>query len=347
MDDKQRFTWQCPAPQQQSKISMAHGGGGKLMHDLIHNAFIPAWDNPILQQNSDSAALGVGKTKLAFTTDSYVVQPLFFPGGDIGSLAVNGTVNDLAVRGARPLYLSVAMILEEGLEVETLFQIVESMRKAANDANVQIVTGDTKVVDKGSGDGIFVNTSGIGIIENDLDVAPKSICDKDVIIVSGDVGRHGIAIMAVREGLRFESTIVSDCAAFANVTQQLLEASIEIHCMRDLTRGGLATALIEIAQAANKGIHITETSVPVDEGVRGACEILGLDPLYTANEGRFVCIVPQKDAQHTLQILQQYNERACVIGEVEEDGCGLQISSCLGVKRIARMLSGTQLPRIC
>jgi hydrogenase expression/formation protein HypE len=280
------FTLSCPIPiSQYPQILLAHGGGGKLMHQLIEKIFGAAFANEYLNERHDGAALTLNGAKLAFTTDSYVVRPLFFPGGDIGKLAVYGTVNDLAMCGARPLFLSAGFILEEGLPMETLWKIVQSMREAAHKAHVQIVTGDTKVVDKGKGDGVFINTAGIGIIEHSLAISPKNVRPGDLILLNGDVGRHGIAIMAVREGLSFESAIESDCAPLAEVVLKLIEAGIELHCLRDLTRGGLASALNEIAQTAQVHITIDESAVPVREDVQGACEILGLDPLYVANEG--------------------------------------------------------------
>jgi hydrogenase expression/formation protein HypE len=270
---------------------------------------------------------------------------LFFPGGDIGTLAVNGTVNDLAMCGARPLYLSAGFILEEGLPVETLKRVVESMRDAAEAAGVEIVTGDTKVVDKGRCDGMYINTAGVGVVEHTLDIAPSSLQAGDAVILSGDIGRHGMAVMAVREGLGFESEIVSDCAPLSLPVLALIDAGIEIHCLRDLTRGGLATTLVEIALAARVRIHIEETCIPVCENVRGACEILGLDPLYVANEGRFIAIVPQEDVRRTVDIM---GSAARCIGSVAESQRGvLTLKSAIGATRILEMLSGEQLPRIC
>lgn len=256
MNSHGELTMSCPLPKSDyDRILLAHGGGGKLMHDLIEKVVAPSFHNPIFDQMGDSAAIEIATTRLAFTTDSYVVHPLFFPGGDIGSLAVNGTVNDLAVSGARPLYLSAGFILEEGLPIEILRRIVESMRRAAEAAEVELVTGDTKVVDRGKGDGIYINTAGIGIMEHNLRIAPEYIQPGDGILLSGDIGRHGIAIMAAREGLTFESTIESDCAPLAGLVLELLRKGIEIHCLRDLTRGGLATALVEIAQRSRRKKH--------------------------------------------------------------------------------------------
>lgn len=341
----------CPIPiADYPHVLLAHGGGGRLMHQLIHRMFTAAFDNAHLQAQHDSAVFDVRAGRMAMTTDSYVVQPLFFPGGDIGQIAVNGTVNDLAMSGARPLYLSVGFILEEGLPMTTLWRIVQSIQQAAQDANVQIVTGDTKVVDKGKGDGIFINTTGVGVIEHDLSIAPHSVQTGDVILLSGDIGRHGIAIMAQREGLAFESEIESDSAPVAAPVQGLLDAGIIVHCLRDLTRGGLASALVEIAESAHIHPHIEESTIPVREDVRGACEILGLDPLYIANEGRFIVFVPPSDAEAALTILRQYpvTGGARIIGTITDKRPGqVTITSTIGAQRIVDMLSGEQLPRIC
>lgn len=348
----------CPVPfQQYPHVLLAHGGGGKLMHQLIEEMFLPVFGNDTLNLQHDAAAIAINGQKLAFTTDSYVVRPLFFPGGDIGSLAVNGTVNDLAMAGARPLYLSASFILEEGLPMATLWQIVRSMQQAAQAAKVQIVTGDTKVVDRGQGDGIFINTAGIGAIEHDLTIAPPSVRVGDVLLLNGDLGRHGMAIMAVREGLELETTIESDSAPVADLVLALLEAGVEIHCLRDLTRGGLASALNEIAEAAKVEIAIDETQIHVSEEVRGFCEILGFDPLYVANEGRFVAFVPEKDAQKALAIMRshlwppensQAENRAGIIGSVVGNSSAIvTMKSKIGANRIVDLLSGEQLPRIC
>jgi hydrogenase expression/formation protein HypE len=278
------------------------------------------------------------------------VNPLFFPGGDIGTIAINGTVNDLAMCGARPLYLSSAFILEEGFAMESLRRVVESMRICAAEAGVQLVTGDTKVVDRGKGDGVFVNTAGIGIVEHGLTIAPSAVKPGDVVILSGDVGRHGIAIMAMREGLSFETTIESDCAPLWNPVSTLLEAGVEIHCLRDLTRGGLSSGLIEIAETAQVRISIEELSIPVREDVAGACEILGLDPLYLANEGRFVVFLPEHETARALGILSQHpvTSGTVRIGQVMEKPRGMvTMKSRLGTERVLDMLSGEQLPRIC
>jgi hydrogenase expression/formation protein HypE len=341
----------CPIPiAEYPTVLLAHGGGGKLMHQLIERMFVPTFGNPTLNVRHDAAALNLNGARLAFTTDSFVVRPLFFPGGDIGSLAVYGTVNDLAMCGARPLYLSAGFILEEGLPMETLWRVVRSMQEAAQNAGVEIVTGDTKVVDKGKGDGVFINTSGVGVIEHPRRIAPDAVRPGDVLLVNGDIGRHGIAIMAVREGLEFESAIESDSAPLASLVLELLAAEIEVHCLRDLTRGGLASALNEIAEAARVGITIDENLIPVREDVQGACEMLGFDPLYVANEGRFVAFVAPSDAERALGVMRAHplGEGASVIGKVSEDASPLvTMKSRIGASRIVDMLSGEQLPRIC
>ncbi len=341
----------CPLPiNLSSVISMAHGGGGRMTQQLIEKIFKPAFDNADLETQHDGAVLDVPFDKLAFTTDSYIVNPLIFPGGNIGSLAVNGTVNDLAMCGARPLYLSAGIIIEEGLPMETLWAVVQAMKQSADIAGVNIVTGDTKVVDKGKGDGIFINTSGVGKIEHDLTIHPKQIQPGDAILLSGDIGRHGIAIMAAREGLGFESQIKSDCAEVSNLVQKMISANIKIHCMRDLTRGGLATALIEIAQASGMSLNINENEIVVREDVKGACEILGLDPMYVANEGRFVTIVKADHAKKALKIMEDDSSesQAKIIGGAQEAPKEKVIlSTRLGTTRILDMLSGDQLPRIC
>jgi hydrogenase expression/formation protein HypE len=345
------FTLSCPIPiHQYPTVVMAHGGGGRLMHQLIEKMFVTTFRGGALQARHDSASLEFAHTRLAFTTDSYVVRPLFFPGGDIGKLAVYGTVNDLAMSGARPLYLSLSMILEEGLPMETLWQVVVSIQQAAQAAGVQIVTGDTKVVDRGKGDGVFLNTSGVGIIEHELVIAPQSVKAGDAVVLSGDIGRHGIAVMAVREGLQFESQIESDCAPLAEPVLALIAEGIEVHCLRDLTRGGLASAVVEIAEAAGVGIQLEEARIPVREDVRGACEILGFDPLYVANEGRFVAFVPAAQAEKTVEVLRRFavSVNADIIGEVTATPEGtVVLRSVIGTSRVVDMLSGEQLPRIC
>lgn len=345
------FAGGCPLPlSNQDHVTLAHGGGGRMMHTLLERVVLPAFGNQPLASRHDGAVLAAGQGRIAFTTDSYVVHPLFFPGGDIGTLAVTGTVNDLAMCGARPLALSAGFILEEGLPIATLERVVASMARAAKAAAVDIVTGDTKVVDRGKGDGLFVNTAGVGVIEHGLAIAPSSVRPGDAILLSGDVGRHGMAIMAVREGLQFESTIETDCAPLAAPVLALLAAGIEVHCLRDLTRGGLATSLIEIAESSRLHVDIDEDAIAVEENVRGACEILGLDPLYLANEGRFVTFVPAAQAEPALAILRGHavSAQAAHIGIVSKTPAALvTLKSRIGTKRILDMHSGEQLPRIC
>ncbi len=342
---------QCPVPlPHKTEITVGHGGGGRLTQDLIERIFRPAFANTELDAQHDGAVVTAGGARLAFTTDSHVVSPLFFPGGDIGQLAVNGTVNDLAMCGARPRWLSAGFILEEGLATATLQRVVDSMARAAAAAGVTIVTGDTKVVERGKGDGLYVTTAGVGVIEHALSINPASVRVGDAVIVSGDIGRHGMAIMATREGLAFESEIESDCAPLTAPVQALLAAGLEIHCLRDLTRGGLATSLVEIAEAAKLCIAIDETKVPVTELVRGACEILGLEPLYVANEGRFVCILPEAQAEAALEVLRRTapGGAPALIGCVRAAPAALvTLKSVIGAERILDRLSGEQLPRIC
>jgi hydrogenase expression/formation protein HypE len=329
---------------------MAHGGGGRLAHQLIEDVFGPAFSNPVLDARHDSAQFTVPPGRLAMTTDSYVVRPIFFPGGDIGSMAVHGTVNDLAMSGARPLYLSCGFIIEEGLPMETLWRVVCSMRDAARRCGVEIITGDTKVVDKGRGDGVFINTTGLGVMEHALEIGPQAVQPGDAILISGDVGRHGMAVMAVREGLQFESAIESDSAPVHEPVLALLAAGIEIHCLRDLTRGGLAGALNEIAGTAGVKIAVEQSAVGVREDVHAACELLGLDPLHVANEGRFVAFVPAQDAERALNLLRQHevSGNAALIGMVvEAAGPLVTLRSAIGATRILDMPSGEQLPRIC
>jgi hydrogenase expression/formation protein HypE len=345
------FSASCPLPiTTHDFVTLAHGGGGRMMHNLLERFVLPAFGNQPLESRHDGAVLPVSKGRLAFTTDSYVVHPLFFPGGDIGTLAVTGTVNDLAMCGARPLGLSAAFILEEGLPLATLEKVVASMARTAQAASVGIVTGDTKVVDRGKGDGMFINTAGIGVVEHDLVIAPTSVRPGDAIILSGDVGRHGVAIMAVREGLQFDTTIETDCAPLAAPVLALLAGGIEVHCLRDLTRGGLATSLIEIAESSALHVEIRERAIAVEENVCGACEILGLDPLYLANEGRFVAFVPEAQAEKAVAILRGHavSSGAVTIGRVADVRDKLvTLESRIGTKRILDMPSGEQLPRIC
>jgi len=348
---KPEFTAHCPLPlPDYPNVLLAHGGGGRLMQQLIEKLFLPAFGNPNLDPRHDGAVIEVGGQRLAFTTDSYVVRPLFFPGGDIGTLAVNGTVNDLAMCGARPRWLSAGFIIEEGLPTETLHRVALSMRQAADAVGVELVTGDTKVVDKGKGDGLFINTAGLGVVEHNVVIAPTCVTPGDAVLLSGDVGRHGLAIMSVREGLQFESTIESDCAPLTAPVLALLDAGVEIHCLRDPTRGGLASALNEIAMAARVQVDIDESAVPVREEVRGACEILGLDPLYVANEGRFAAFIAPRDLPRALDLLHAHplGAGAGFIGTVSAGTPGLvTLKNRLGVARVLDLLSGEQLPRIC
>lgn len=325
---------------------MAHGGGGRMSQRLFEEVFYPAFANERLAARHDGAMVTVDAARLAFSTDSYVVRPLFFPGGNIGDLAVHGTSNDLAMCGARPLYLSCGFILEEGLEIDTLRAVVETMRDAARRNGVELVTGDTKVVDRGKADSLFVNTAGIGRIEHP--VGPERIEPGDAIVVSGDLGRHGVAILSVREGLEFDSPIESDCGPLWPQVEALIAAGIDVHCLRDLTRGGLSSALNELAGSRRVSMRICETSIPVNDAVQGACEILGLDPLYVANEGRFVAFVPAAQADRAVAALASVtgSSSASVIGAVEE-GRRVWLRSRVGSNRLLDMLSGEQLPRIC
>jgi hydrogenase expression/formation protein HypE len=341
----------CPLPLQYQQIVMAHGGGGRLMQQLLAQVVQPTFSNDYLNQQHDSAVFNIGAQKLAFTSDSYVIKPLFFPGGDIGKLAVCGTVNDLAMTGAKPLFLSCSLIIEEGFAIETLQSILQSMQKTASEAGVFIITGDTKVVDHGKGDGLYINTAGIGLLETELVINPSSIQSGDAVIISGDLGRHGIAVMLQREGLDFESNIESDCAILSPLVQALLQAGIEIHCLRDLTRGGLASVLIELAGSAKVHIEIAETQLPIGEQVRGACEILGFDPLYIANEGCCALFIPAKQVETALAILHQHQagQQAAQIGVVKDNHTSglLTLETTMGIRRVLDLLSGEQLPRIC
>ncbi len=330
------------------RIQLAHGGGGRLTQQLLEQIFFPAFDNDWLRSRHDGAAIDLGHSQIAMTTDAYVVKPLFFPGGDIGTLAVCGTVNDLAMCGARPRYLTASFIIEEGFPVAMLNQIVYSMQVAAQESEVAIVTGDTKVVDRGSADGLFITTSGVGIRETSQIILPQQVRSGDVVLLSGDVGRHGMAIMSVRSGLEFESPIVSDCASVAAPVLAMLDAGIELHCLRDLTRGGLASALVEIATTAAVKIRVNEPQIPVSAEVRGACEILGLDPLYVANEGRFIVILPETDVTAALTLLRQFDPQACPIATIQStDRPQVTLTTSLGVERRLQLFSGEQLPRIC
>jgi len=321
-----------------------------MTQQLLEEVFLPRFSNAALDERHDGAVLPLGGARLAFTTDSYVVHPLVFPGGSIADLAVNGTVNDLAMCGAEPVGLSAAFIIEEGFELDMLAYIAEGMRQAAVRAQVQIVTGDTKVVERGKGDGLFITTSGIGVVHNDARISPGRVRSGDVVILSGDLGAHGIAVLAVREGLEFESPVVSDTAPLWEPVRSLLDAGIDVHCLRDLTRGGLASALNEIAGSCGLSIQVREKDVPLQPAVQGACEILGLDPLYVANEGRFAAFVPANQADDALRCLRRcdVSSGAVAIGTVGDASPGaVVVETRIGGRRILDMLSGEQLPRIC
>ncbi len=350
-DDPGPFAPSCPLPlDDYPEVVLAHGGGGALSRRLIEEMIAPAFASARLAPLNDGALLDAGAGRLAFTTDGYVVRPIFFPGGDIGTLAVNGTVNDLAMCGARPLYLSVAFILEEGLAMADLRRVVRSMKDAADAAGVELVTGDTKVVEQGSGGGIYVTTSGVGQVAADPPPQPARIAPGDAVLLSGDLGRHGMAVMAAREGLEFEPPIASDCAPLWPAVRALLAAGVELHALRDLTRGGLAAALVELAAGAGFGIEIDEAALSVAESVRGACEILGLDPIHVANEGRFVAFVPESRADAALDVLRRTPEGAGArrIGRVMAGGAGeVTLRTAVGARRALTLPSGEQLPRIC
>lgn len=351
MMDDMNFSLACPLPiSDYPKVLMAHGSGGLLMQNLIEKVFYTAFGNPHLLAAHDATVLDIPQKRIAMSTDSYVVQPLFFPGGDIGCLAINGTVNDLAMSGARPLYLSASFILEEGLSMETLWRVVQSMRKAAVQAGVSIVTGDTKVVEKGHGDGLFINTTGIGILEHDGIISPDQVRDGDAVLLSGDIGRHGMAVMTQRESLSFESAIESDSMPLWKTVNAMLEEGIRIHCLRDATRGGLAAVLNEIAAASKLQIDVDENVIPVDSAVRGACEILGIDPLHVANEGRFSAFVAAEDSTRAVEIMNRYSpqKNAACIGSVVVGKVGLvTLKTPIGGHSILDMPSGELLPRIC
>jgi hydrogenase expression/formation protein HypE len=364
----------CPLPRSRyDQILLGHGSGGQLTNELITRLFVPAFGNEVLAALEDQATLELpfvgqafqpdsstrqaGKpdlqargTRVAFTTDSFVVRPIFFPGGDIGRLAVCGTVNDLAVGGARPLFLSAAFILEEGLPLADLRRLVASMRAACDAAGVALVTGDTKVVDRGKGDQVFITTSGIGIVPEGLSLSIRAARPGDRILVSGTVGDHGIAILSVREGIEFETVLESDSAPLADLTRVMLAACPAIRCMRDPTRGGLSSALNELAAASRVGVALSEAAVPIRPEVRGACEMLGLDPLYVANEGKLIAVVPPDDAGRLLEVMRGHplGRNAALIGEVVADHPGLVVlRSLVGGERVVTLLAGEQLPRIC
>jgi hydrogenase expression/formation protein HypE len=352
MSDALNFDgWTCPLPlRDYPQIVMSHGGGGKLSADLVEHLFLPAFRNNALASLADGAQVSIGGQRFAFSTDSYVVRPLFFPGGSIADLAVNGTVNDLAMLGARPLFLSLGMIIEEGLSMKTLGILVEAIAAAARRAGVQIVTGDTKVVDKGHGDGLYINTSGIGLIPDGVQIAPANAQPGDVILISGTIGDHGMAIMSVREGLEFESVIESDTAPLNGLVEAILAVTPAIHVLRDPTRGGVASSLNEIAKAANMGMLIEDRLLPVRDEVAAACELLGMDPIYVANEGKLIAVVARQDADAVLDAMHQHplGHNAARIGQVVKTHPGIVVSkTAIGGTRVISMQIGEQLPRIC
>jgi len=333
----------------EDKILLAHGSGGKLAHDLVEKSFVKAFANPLLAKLDDSAVFELSG-RLAFTTDSYVVSPIFFPGGDIGKLAVCGTVNDLSMSGAKPLYLSLSFIIEEGLTRSDLNKIIDSTQKAAQEAGVKIVTGDTKVVNQGGADKLFINSAGIGVVPEGVDISGGNARPGDKVIISGTIGDHGIAVLSQREGLSFSTQLESDCAPLASLVAEMLGVSSDIRCLRDPTRGGLATILNELAEQSGVSIRIEEEKLPIREEVQGACEMLGFDPLYVANEGKLVAIVSAGDADKVLQTMQgnRYGGNAVIIGEVEAEHPGrVAMKTSLGSFRIVDMLVGDLLPRIC
>ena len=329
---------------------MSHGSGGRAMAQLIENLFIKHFDNELLKQRNDQACFPVESGRMVMSTDGHVISPLFFPGGDIGSLSVHGTLNDVAMSGAKPLYLAAGFILEEGFPIKDLERIVVSMAAAARDAGVPVVTGDTKVVEKGKGDGVFITTTGVGVVPEGITISSDLAAPGDLILVSGSIGDHGVAIMSSRENLSFETSIESDSAALHQLVSQMVSASPNIHCLRDPTRGGLATGLNEIAQQSNVGIRIDEDKLVVKPQVAAACELLGLDPLYVANEGKLICICPPGDAEQILQVMRDHplGKDANIIGEVIAEQQGLvEMKTLFGGNRVVDWLAGEQLPRIC
>ncbi len=345
------FNATCPIPiSDYDKVMLAHGGGGSMSNKLIEKMFFSEFDNEYLNQTHDGAVFQTKKGKMAFSTDSFVVQPIFFPGGNIGELAVYGTVNDIACCGAIPEYLSLGFIIEEGLPMEDLWKIVQSIKFAADKAGVKIVTGDTKVVEKGKGDKIFINTSGVGFVKDGVNISPKNCKAGDKIIISGNIADHGICIMSLRAGLEFETKIETDSAPLNHMIQEILEVSDKVNVLRDPTRGGLASALNEIATSSNKGIMLYEDKIPLREDVKGVCEMLGLDPLYVANEGKLLVFVAEEDAEKVLSVMQknEFGKNAAIIGEVQETNDKIvKLKTSIGTTRIVDMISGEQLPRIC
>jgi len=341
----------CPFPiNKYPTVQMAHGGGGRLMNQLLDELIIPVLGDEELERRHDGAVLDIPGDRIAYTTDSYVVDPLFFSGGNIGTLAVNGTVNDLAMCGAEPKFITTSFILEEGFPIKDLQKIINSIKEASEQAGVQIVSGDTKVVQQGRGDGIYINTSGVGHLEKNVSIGPEKLEPGDALIVSGDVGRHGMAVMADREGLEFETDICSDCAPLNEPVRKLLGAGIEVHFLRDLTRGGLASAANEAADQAGLGLEILEANIPVHPQVKSSCEILGFDPLYVASEGCMIIAVDETEAEEVVELLSQFStcRRATRIGRVVKEHPGrVELTGVIGATRVLEMLSGEQLPRIC
>jgi len=331
-------------------VDMTHGSGGRAMAQLIEELFVKYFDNDMLRQANDQAAFQVPAGRMVISTDGHVISPLFFPGGDIGSLAVHGTVNDVAMSGAKPLYLSAGFILEEGFPLADLERIVASMGKAASEAGVPVVTGDTKVVERGKGDGAFITTTGVGVVPEGVNISGDLAQPGDAILVNGTMGDHGVAIMSSRENLEFETSIESDSAALHTLIADMVVAVPNIHCLRDPTRGGLATTLNELAHQSSVGIRLQEAAIPVQPAVKAACELLGLDPLYVANEGKLICICPQEDAERLLQVMQAHplGKDAAIIGSVVEDQHSfVQMETSFGGSRMVDWMVGEQLPRIC
>ncbi|MGD0398452.1 MAG: hydrogenase expression/formation protein HypE [Syntrophobacteraceae bacterium] len=331
-------------------IQLDQGSGGRAMHELIDSLFVSAFENPLLAERNDSAVFEIQGGRLAMTTDSYVVDPIFFPGGNIGSLAVHGTVNDLAMRGAKPLYITAGFILEEGLVFSDLKKIVMSMAQAAREAGVQVIAGDTKVVPRGKADKVFINTSGIGVVPAGIDIGGQNARPGDLVLINGTIGDHGMAVLCKREGLAFENEIQSDAAALNGLVDLMLDAFAGIHVLRDPTRGGVATTLNEIAEQSGVGIRLFEEALPVREDVVGACEVLGLDPLYVANEGKVLAVVPAQGADAVLRAMQSHplGRASCLIGEIVSDDPGrVFLRTRIGGHRLVDMLRGEQLPRIC
>ncbi len=343
--------WVCPMPlRSYPNIVLGHGGGGKLSAELVQHLFLPAFRNDKLENLGDAAVFDLPAGRLAMSTDSFVVRPLFFPGGNIGELAINGTVNDISMSGAKPLYLTVGFIIEEGLALSALGRIVDSMAAAAAKAGVALIAGDTKVVDKGHGDGVFINSSGIGLVPEGLAIGPDKARPGDVVILSGTIGDHGMAIMSVREGLEFDAPIVSDTAALNGLIAEMLAVCPNIHVLRDPTRGGVASSLNEIAQSSQVGIVLDENKIPVNPAVNAACELLGMDPIFVANEGKLLAIVPADEADAVVDVMRknEFGRETAVIGQVVAEHPGMLVAkTSIGGTRVISMQIGEQLPRIC